>query len=85
MGQIVIQMQGSFPEAKRGIQFTTSAEEGGHAFALSRAITYLNRQFPEAIRLDHQLQAKGEHPPQSDFGEHSNTGGVGSGANTDEV
>jgi hypothetical protein len=70
MGRIRITTNGSFPEI--GV-FEVCAEQGGHAFALHRAIAYLNRQFPKAIQLDHQLQAKGEHPPEADFGETPNT------------
>lgn len=65
MGMISIDIRGSFgaPKAEK-----FSAMEGGHAFALTRAIQFLLSQMQEAIMRDHQLHAEGEKPPKSDFG-----------------
>lgn len=65
MGMITIQIKGSFgnkPDA------TFSAMEGGHAFAITRAIQHLVSQLQPAIMMDHQLARDGEKPPKSDFG-----------------
>ena len=65
MGMVKVQIRGSFgnkPDAEY------SAMEGGHAFALARAIQYLADQLPFAIRLDHELARAGDKPPASDFG-----------------
>jgi hypothetical protein len=64
LGTINIQIRGSFG-AKPDTSF--SAMEGGHAFAITRAIQYLLSQQQAAIMLDHQLHADGEKPPKSDF------------------
>lgn len=64
MGMISIQMRGSFP----GDAFDVSAEEGGHANAIQRAIGWLNDRLPEAIALDHQLHDSGDVPPRAPFG-----------------
>lgn len=64
MGAIRIEMAGSFPVAK----FDTSAEEGGHANAIQRAIRFLNDKLPAAIELDHKLHDSGDRPPKKDFG-----------------
>ena len=69
MGMIKVQIRGSFgnkPDAEY------SAMEGGHAFALSRAIAYLASELPAAIALDHQLSRDGDKPPRSDFGRLAN-------------
>ena len=47
---------------------TISAERGGHAYAISRAIKYLTEQMGKAIQLDHKLHDDGTRPPESDFG-----------------
>ncbi len=67
MGMISIQIRGSFG---RPHDVNYSAMEGGHAFALTRAIQYLSDQLPNAIRLDHELARAGDAPPQSDFGHY---------------
>ena len=66
MGMIKIEMKGSFLE---GGDFTVSAEEGGHALAIQRAMSWLNEKMGSAIRLDHSLQEAGTVPPVSPFGE----------------
>lgn len=65
MGQIHIKMIGSFPVPDH---LQVDAEVGGHAFAIQRAIEWLNTRLPAAIQLDHRLHDKGERPPASDFG-----------------
>jgi hypothetical protein len=65
MGTINIQIRGSFG-TKPDTSF--SAMEGGHTFAVTRAIQYLVSQLQPAIMLDHQLEREGEKPPKSDFG-----------------
>ena len=65
MGQITIQMNGSFGTRSK----TFSALEGGHANAIAHAIRYLSGQIlPAAIELDHKLHDKGVRPPNADFG-----------------
>ena len=64
MGMVEVKLSGSFGNG--GVSFI--AEQGGHAMAISRAISFLNGQLPDAIRLDHALHDKNERPPQSDFG-----------------
>ena len=66
MGMVNVQIRGSFgnrPDAQY------SAMEGGHAFAITRAIQYLADQLPFAIRLDHELARAGDRPPIADFGQ----------------
>jgi len=65
MGQIVIQMQGSFPKK---INVIESAELGGHAAAIGRAIHALASALPAAIAKDHTLHENGEHPAKAHFG-----------------
>jgi hypothetical protein len=67
MGMVNIQIRGSFG---RPHDVSYSAMEGGHAFAITRAIQYLADQLPNAIRLDHELERAGENPPQADFGHY---------------
>ncbi len=66
MGMVRVQIDGSFSDR---VDVTFPAEEGGHAFALTRAIETLVSHLPDAIRMDHSLAAEGEHPPCSPFGE----------------
>ena len=65
MGKITIKVEGSFPETGTRVN---SAESGGHAAALSRAIGVLNDLMPAAIALDHELQDRNQHPPGEPFG-----------------
>lgn len=65
MGMVNVVIRGSYGKAH---DKTFSAMEGGHALALSRAITFLSQQMPLAIQLDHKLAADGDKPPQADFG-----------------
>jgi hypothetical protein len=65
MGMVTIDIRGSFGGQKHE---TFSAMEGGHAFALTRAIQFLVSQMQEAIMRDHQLHNEGEKPPKSGFG-----------------
>ncbi len=64
MGQITIKVEGTFGQAEA----TYSAQEGGHAYAISRAIYFLMALFSKAISLDHDLHSEGVHPDISDFG-----------------
>ncbi len=59
MGQIYIRMSGSFGKAEEKI---FDAREGGHAYALTRAIGFLFARMSPMIRKDHELHEKGEHP-----------------------
>jgi hypothetical protein len=59
MGMVRIEIVGSFGP-KQDQNFT--AEEGGHALAIARAIDFLSKQLPGAIRLDHKLHYQGEYP-----------------------
>lgn len=72
MGTINIRISGSFLEPAAGTDRTRgidiSAERGGHAYAISRAIKYLNDQMGKAIQIDHKLHDAGTRPPESDFG-----------------
>ena len=65
MGMVSVEIGGSFKEAGR---FSACAEEGGHALALQRAISFLNDRLPSAIRQDHRLHDEGTRPPGNDFG-----------------
>lgn len=65
MGKITITVEGSFPDVGTSVN---SALDGGHAVAVSRAISVLNNLLPGAIALDHQLHDNGDRPPIEDFG-----------------
>ena len=65
MGQITVKFSGSFGEAEASY----SAQEGGHAYAISRAFYFLLAGLAKAIKLDHKLQAEDIRPDLSDFGE----------------
>lgn len=65
MGIVRIQIRGSFGN-KPDVEF--SAMEGGHAYALSRAIAALAAELPSAIQIDHELHDDAQHPPESAFG-----------------
>ena len=64
MGMITISTHGSFPTET----FSVSAEEGGHANAIQRAICWLTDRQPQAIILDHKLHAQGDIPQRAPFG-----------------
>jgi hypothetical protein len=64
VGIITVKTSGSLPN----LSLTVTAQEGGHAFALYRAIDVLLNMMPDAIAMDHRLQDEGERPPISDFG-----------------
>ncbi len=64
MGMITISTHGSFPTES----YEVSAEDGGHANAIQRAIGWLNDRLPAAIVLDHKLHAQGDMPPGEPFG-----------------
>lgn len=68
MGQITIKIEGSFVDSGQASEQVFSAEEGGHAYALARAMALLHLGMARAIKLDHELHEKGTHPPKSDFG-----------------
>lgn len=65
MGMIHITMKGSFYNTG---ERSFSAEEGGHATGIQRAIAYLNGELLSAIKLDHSLHDTGDRPPKADFG-----------------
>lgn len=65
MGQVRIEIAGSFKDAGTVV---FSAEEGGHAFALQRALWFLVGKLPSAIRQDHESHTVGSFPPASSFG-----------------
>ena len=65
MGMVTVSMRGSFSKM---VNVEYCAEEGGHAFAISRAVADLLSVMPEAIQLDHELSRGGDKPPRSDFG-----------------
>lgn len=65
MGMVSVTIKGSFGD-KGTSEF--SAEEGGHAYALTRAISYLMLQMGDAIKMDHMLHGQGTHPPKSAYG-----------------
>jgi hypothetical protein len=64
MGQITISFSGSFGDSLANY----SAEEGGHAYAISRAMYFLMSQMARSITLDHALHEKAEYPELSGFG-----------------
>ncbi len=68
MGQITIKIEGSFVDSGQASESIFFAEEGGHAYALTRAVALLLLGMGRAIKLDHSLHDKGDHPPKSDFG-----------------
>jgi len=65
MGMITINVQGSFPRTSC-TQF--SAQDGGHAQCIQKAISYLASQLPAAIERDHKLHDEGARPGNADFG-----------------
>ena len=62
MGIVVVRIQGSFGFKEDRL---FSAEQGGHATAISRAIKLLSDRLPEAIALDHKLHSEGVTPKLS--------------------
>lgn len=64
MGMIRVKIQGSFPATS---SMEWSAEHGGHAQCLQKAIKHLVDQLPGAIQADHHLERQGVHP-EVDFG-----------------
>ena len=59
MGVLRIELSGSFDKAER----TFSAEDGGHADAISQAIEWLAATaLPRAIEQDHALASDGVKP-----------------------
>lgn len=68
MGMVTIQIRGSFGNKP---DTTFSAMEGGHAYALARAIAYLTAEMDRAIQLDHELHDAGQRPPNADFGKRA--------------
>jgi len=65
MGQITIAIEGSFGKNETKV---FRAEEGGHAYALTRAIGFLFARMSPCIRKDHELHSDGKHPNDSPFG-----------------
>ena len=62
MGVIRIETQGSFGDQLQSF----SAENGGHADAVSQAIEYLAKKLlPDSIAKDHALAADGVKPKKS--------------------
>jgi hypothetical protein len=64
MGQVTVKFSGSFGDHEASY----SAEEGGHAYAISRALGFLMVRLSSGIRLDHKLHREGIKPESSDFG-----------------
>jgi hypothetical protein len=64
MGQVTVKFEGTFGVGEASY----SAQEGGHAYAISRAIYYLMAALAKAIVLDHDLHENGSYPDQSGFG-----------------
>lgn len=64
MGMIHLRLEGTFPADA----IELSAENGGHANAIARAIAWLNDRLPAAIILDHKLHDAGKRPYLADFG-----------------
>ena len=64
MGMVSVKIAGSFGN-KGEAHF--SAKEGGHAYALTRAIAYLVKQMESSIVKDHALHTA-EDFPKSPFG-----------------
>ena len=64
MGQVTVKFSGSFGDSEASY----SAEEGGHAYAISRAFYFLLAGMAKAIKLDHYLQSQNEQPSVSAFG-----------------
>ncbi len=61
MGMIRIEKWGSFPKDER----TFGPADHGHADVVAQVIEYLSAvMLPEAIALDHQLQADGQNAPK---------------------
>lgn len=67
MGQITVNLTGSFP-TKLGCNHMETALEGGHAAAIGRTIAYLTSLLPDSIAKDHELHDIGDRPPNADFG-----------------
>jgi hypothetical protein len=65
MGMVTITINGSFPRTST-LRF--SAEQGGHAQCLQKAIKHLVDQLPAAIKADHALDRAGSKP-EVDFGD----------------
>ncbi len=65
MGQVTIKFEGSFGTSEA----TYSAQEGGHAYAISRAMYFLMAFIAKAIKLDHDNHSRDCHPGISAFGE----------------
>lgn len=64
MGQVTVKFSGSFGNSEASY----SAEEGGHAYAISRAFYFLLAKMATAIKIDHDLHGQNTHPPLSAFG-----------------
>ena len=64
MGKITIKIEGSFGKADEKV---FSAEQGGHAYALTRAIGMLFARMSPAIKQDHENHEQGNHP-MTNFG-----------------
>lgn len=72
MGMIRIEMVGSFPKES----FETTAEEGGHVQALSRAISFLTSRLGYAAVQDATLTVEGVVPPLAPLGQDRKKGEV---------
>jgi hypothetical protein len=64
MGQVTVKFSGSFGDSEASY----SAEEGGHAYAISRAFYFLLSGMAKAIKVDHDLHSQNVHPDRSAFG-----------------
>jgi hypothetical protein len=59
MGRVALRIYGSFGFSEDRL---FSAEDDGHATAITKAIKVLIDRLPEAINLDYKLQAQGITP-----------------------
>lgn len=64
MGQVTVKFSGSFGNSEASY----SAQEGGHAYAISRAFYFLLAKMATAIKIDHDLHSQNVHPDLSAFG-----------------
>ena len=65
MGLITIKIEGSFGKNDEKV---FSSEQGGHAYALTRAIGLLFARMSPAIRDDHANHEEGNNLPMTPFG-----------------
>lgn len=66
MGRVIVTVQGFSGTVSASVTFL--AEQGGHAFAITRAIQYLAARQQVAIMMDCASAQRGEKPPSGEFG-----------------